>query len=98
MLTVPSATVIGVRSSWLSAARKASLARLAASTASFAARNSSCDLSARNLAFWTKYKGSEYGGSQDPEVNFTSTSNFNSTDYGAIPMQRQLRLSFNFNF
>ena len=42
--------VNGVRSSWLSAARKASLARLADSTASFAARNSSCDLSARNLA------------------------------------------------
>jgi hypothetical protein len=55
-------------------------------------------VSGRNLAMWTKYDAIDDGGSQDPEVNFTSTSNFNSTDYGAIPMQRQVRVSFNFNF
>jgi hypothetical protein len=55
-------------------------------------------LSGRNLWFWTKYKGGENGGNPDPEVNFTSTSNFGSSDYGSIPMQRMLRLSFNFNF
>jgi hypothetical protein len=55
-------------------------------------------LSGRNLWLWTRYKGIDHGGSQDPEVNFTSTSNFGSTDYGSIPMQRQFRMAFNFNF
>ena len=40
----------------------------------------------------------EHGGNPDPEVNFTSDSNFGSSDYGSIPMQRQLRVAFNFNF
>jgi hypothetical protein len=55
-------------------------------------------LSGRNLALWTRYKGKEHGGNADPEVNFTSDSNFGSSDYGSIPMQRLLRLAFNFNF
>jgi TonB-linked SusC/RagA family outer membrane protein len=55
-------------------------------------------LSGRNLGLWTKYKGGDNGGNPDPEVNFTSTANFTSSDYGSIPMQRMLRLAFNFNF
>jgi TonB-linked SusC/RagA family outer membrane protein len=57
----------------------------------------------RNLAIWTKYKGYENGGSEDPEVAFNSannpgTSSFTQTDYAAIPMQRRWHVSLNFNF
>ncbi|MGH7468372.1 MAG: SusC/RagA family TonB-linked outer membrane protein [Longimicrobiales bacterium] len=55
-------------------------------------------VSGRNLWLWTRYTGADWGGNTDPEVNFTSTSNFNSSDYGSIPMQRMLRVSLNFNF
>jgi outer membrane receptor protein involved in Fe transport len=57
----------------------------------------------RNLAIWTKYKGAEMGGSEDPEVAFNSanaagTASFTNTDYASIPMQRRWNVSFNFNF
>lgn len=57
----------------------------------------------RNLAIWTKYRGAENGGSEDPEVAFNSannpgTSSFTNTDYAAIPMQRRWHVSLNFNF
>jgi hypothetical protein len=60
-------------------------------------------LSGRNLAIWTKYKGAEFGGSEDPEVAFNSannpgTSSFTQTDYAAIPMQRRWNISINVNF
>jgi TonB-linked SusC/RagA family outer membrane protein len=47
----------------------------------------------RNLWMWTRYIG---GG--DPEVTFTSDSEFESADYAAIPMLRRLVLSVNLNF
>ena len=53
----------------------------------------SVTLSGRNLAIWTKYEPG-----RDPEVAFTSTSNFNTTDYGSIPMQRRWLVSMNVNF
>jgi TonB-dependent starch-binding outer membrane protein SusC len=53
----------------------------------------SATLSGRNLWMWTKYEGNT-----DPEVAFHSGSSFGRTDYAAIPMQRQLMVSLNFNF
>jgi hypothetical protein len=50
-------------------------------------------LAARNLWMATKYKDST-----DPEVAFTSDSNFSNTDYASTPMMRRWQLSFNFNF
>ena len=50
-------------------------------------------MAGRNLWLTTKYKGGN-----DPEVAFTSDSNFSNTDYAATPMQRRWQLSFNFNF
>jgi hypothetical protein len=50
-------------------------------------------VSGRNLAIWTKYKGGS-----DPEVAFTSTSQFDVADYGSIPMQRRLVISTSFGF
>lgn len=50
-------------------------------------------LAGRNLWLLTKYKGGT-----DPEVAFTSDSNFSNTDYAATPMMRRWQLSFNFNF
>jgi outer membrane receptor protein involved in Fe transport len=56
-------------------------------------RRASITASGRNLWMWTKY-----GGLSDPEVTFTSTSEFEMADYGSIPMQRRLLVSMNFNF
>ncbi len=56
-------------------------------------RRASVTLSGRNLWMWTKYEGPS-----DPEVTFTSTSEFEMADYGSIPMQRRLLVSMNFNF
>lgn len=53
----------------------------------------SVTLSGRNLGLWTKYKGNS-----DPEVTFTSTSEFDASDYAAIPQLRRLLISMNFNF
>jgi hypothetical protein len=50
-------------------------------------------MSGRNLAIWTKYKGTA-----DPEVNFTSTAAFTTSDYGSIPMQRRLVISTSLGF
>ncbi|MEZ4425618.1 MAG: SusC/RagA family TonB-linked outer membrane protein [Gemmatimonadota bacterium] len=51
-------------------------------------------LSARNLWMWTKYKFDQEGlGSPDPEVNFSSLTTFNRTDYASIPMLRTFALS-----
>jgi TonB-dependent starch-binding outer membrane protein SusC len=47
----------------------------------------------RNLWMWTNYIG---GG--DPEVTFSSDSEFESADYASIPMLRRLVLSVNLNF
>jgi TonB-dependent starch-binding outer membrane protein SusC len=49
--------------------------------------------SGRNLWMWTRYIG---GG--DPEVTFSSDSEFESADYASIPMLRRLVLSVNLNF
>jgi TonB-dependent starch-binding outer membrane protein SusC len=56
-------------------------------------RRASVTVSGRNLWMWTKYDGPS-----DPEVTFTSTSEFDMADYGSIPMQRRLLFSMNFNF
>ena len=53
----------------------------------------SVTLSGRNLWIWTKYKGNA-----DPEVAFTGDASFDTADYGSIPMQRRLSLTFNFGF
>ncbi|MHB1169434.1 MAG: SusC/RagA family TonB-linked outer membrane protein [Longimicrobiales bacterium] len=53
----------------------------------------SVTLAGRNLWMWTKYEGTA-----DPEVAFTGTSNFETADYGSIPMQRRWSVSFNLNF
>lgn len=50
-------------------------------------------LSGRNLWIWTKYKGNA-----DPEVAFTGTASFTTSDYGSIPMQRRWILSMDFSF
>jgi hypothetical protein len=50
-------------------------------------------LSGRNLWIWTKYEGNA-----DPEVAFTSTAAFGTSDYGAIPMQRRWTISANVSF
>jgi TonB-linked SusC/RagA family outer membrane protein len=72
-------------------------------TGRFGVEKASVTVSGRNLAIWTKYKGAENGGSEDPEVAFNSANNagtasFTVTDYAAIPMQRRWNISFNFNF
>jgi len=56
-------------------------------------QRASLTLSGRNLWMWTKYEGLS-----DPEVTFTSTSQFEMADYGSIPMQRRLLMSMSFNF
>jgi hypothetical protein len=61
--------------------------------ARFGIERASVTVSGRNLAIWTKYEPG-----RDPEVSFTSDSNFNTTDYGSIPMQRRWLISTNFNF
>jgi hypothetical protein len=53
----------------------------------------SVTVSGRNLGLWTRYKGNS-----DPEVTFTSTSEFDASDYAAIPQLRRLLVSMNFNF
>ena len=53
----------------------------------------SVTLSGRNLWHWTKYKGNS-----DPEVAFTSNASYETTDYGAIPMQRWLTVGFTVQF
>jgi outer membrane receptor protein involved in Fe transport len=53
----------------------------------------SVTVAGRNLWMWTKYEGTA-----DPEVAFTGTSNFETADYGSIPMQRRWSVSFNLNF
>jgi hypothetical protein len=50
-------------------------------------------VSGRNLWLWTKYKGNS-----DPEVTFTSTNDFDRSDYAAIPQLRRLLVSMAFNF
>jgi TonB-dependent starch-binding outer membrane protein SusC len=49
--------------------------------------------SGRNLWMWTRFVG---GG--DPEVTFTSNSEFDSSDYASIPMLRRLVISMNLGF
>jgi TonB-dependent starch-binding outer membrane protein SusC len=56
-------------------------------------RRASITASGRNLWMWTRYEG---GG--DPEVTFTSNSEFESADYASIPMLRRLLISMNFSF
>jgi len=53
----------------------------------------SITLSGRNLWHWTKYEGNA-----DPEVAFTSTSSYETADYGAIPMQRWWTVGFTVQF
>jgi len=62
-------------------------------TSRFGFDRTAVTVSGRNLALWTNY-----GGNEDPEVAFTSTNSFGSTDYAAIPMQRRLLVSLAFNF
>ncbi|MGH7502911.1 MAG: SusC/RagA family TonB-linked outer membrane protein [Longimicrobiales bacterium] len=62
-------------------------------TSRFGFERASITLSGRNLWMWTKYDGNS-----DPEVTFTSTSEFDRTDYGAIPQLRRLLVSMAFNF
>ena len=50
-------------------------------------------VSGRNLWMTTKY-----GGPSDPEVTFTSTSEFDFSDYASIPQLRRWYVSMNFNF
>lgn len=59
----------------------------------FGAENASLTLSGRNLWMWT-----EYGGPNDPEVAFNSTSTFGGTDYASTPMMRRLSVSMRFIF
>jgi hypothetical protein len=62
--------------------------------------NASLTLSARNLWMWTKYEFDEQEGlgSPDPEVNFSSTADYNRTDYASIPMLRQFAVGFRVSF
>ena len=62
--------------------------------------NASLTLSARNLWMWTKYTFDEQDGlgSPDPEVNFSSTADYNRTDYASIPMLRQFAVGFRVSF
>ena len=53
----------------------------------------SVTLSGRNLWMTTKYRDG-----RDPEVAFTGDAAFETSDYGAIPMQRRWTMSFNLNF
>jgi hypothetical protein len=62
-------------------------------TERFGFSRASITVSGRNLGLWTKYKGNS-----DPEVTFTSTSEFDASDYAAIPQLRRLLVSMNFNF
>jgi TonB-linked SusC/RagA family outer membrane protein len=62
-------------------------------TEKFGFSRASITVSGRNLGLWTKYKGNS-----DPEVTFTSTSEFDASDYAAIPQLRRLLVSMNFNF
>ncbi len=50
-------------------------------------------VSGRNLWLATKYKGSA-----DPEVAFTSTAEFTTSDYASIPQLRRWLISMAFNF
>ncbi len=59
----------------------------------FRASTASFTLSGRNLWMWT-----EYGGPNDPEVAFDSTSGFGGTDYASAPMMRRLSASLRFVF
>jgi len=63
----------------------------------FAARmgasRASVSLSGRNLWMWTAYKGGP-----DPEVAFTSGSQFESADYASIPSLRRWVATVNFSF
>ncbi|MBX6365114.1 MAG: SusC/RagA family TonB-linked outer membrane protein [Gemmatimonadetes bacterium] len=65
---------------------------------SFGASAASITLAARNLWMWTSYVGAAGKGKSDPEVSFSSTSNFSLTDYDGVPMLRRLvataRVSF----
>jgi TonB-linked SusC/RagA family outer membrane protein len=62
-------------------------------TSRFGFERAGITVSGRNLWMATKY-----GGPSDPEVMFTSTSQFGRTDYASIPMQRRWLVSMNFNF
>jgi TonB-linked SusC/RagA family outer membrane protein len=62
-------------------------------TGRFGFERASITLSGRNLWMWTKYEGNS-----DPEVTFTSTSEFDRSDYAAIPQLRRLLVSLAFNF
>ncbi|HET7275356.1 MAG TPA: SusC/RagA family TonB-linked outer membrane protein [Longimicrobiaceae bacterium] len=59
----------------------------------FRATAASFTLSGRNLWMWTNY-----GGPNDPEVAFDSTSGFGGTDYASTPMMRRLSASLRFVF
>lgn len=50
-------------------------------------------VSGRNLALWTKYKGTG-----DPEVQFDPTDAFTMTDYASTPQTRRLTASIRVNF
>jgi TonB-linked SusC/RagA family outer membrane protein len=62
--------------------------------------NATVTVSGRNLWMWTKYKFDEQEGlgSADPEVNFSSTADYNRTDYASIPMLRTFALGFRVSF
>ncbi|MEJ2538525.1 MAG: SusC/RagA family TonB-linked outer membrane protein [Gemmatimonadota bacterium] len=62
--------------------------------------NATVTVSGRNLWMWTKYKFDEQDGlgSPDPEVNFSSTADYNRTDYASIPMLRQFAVGFRLSF
>src|SRR5690606_9289881 len=50
-------------------------------------------LAGRNLWMWTEYEGTA-----DPEVAFTGDANFDTADYGSIPMQRRWTGPLQLNF
>jgi TonB-linked SusC/RagA family outer membrane protein len=66
-------------------------------TARMGLSRASISISGRNLWLGTKYGGGD-NGSVDPEVAFTSTSEFTVSDYANIPMQRRWHISTNFSF
>ncbi len=59
----------------------------------FGVNRASVTLSGRNLWLWTKYTGTA-----DPEVAFTSTAEFTTSDYAAMPQLRRWLVSMNLNF
>jgi hypothetical protein len=74
----------------------------ASATETIGVGSASVTVAGRNLWMWTKYSFEDTDqaglGSPDPEVNFSSTSSFDRTDYASIPMLRSFSLSLRFSF